>query len=66
VPFNEVNLEVLDAIEKKYAPDKQVKTTIENPTPSITTSIKSDSARLADSMKRLDSQKKIENTKLKK
>ena len=52
VPFNDVNLEVLDAIEKKYAPEKQPKTTIENPIPSINTSIKPDSIKKPDSPKR--------------
>ncbi|HLG39980.1 MAG TPA: hypothetical protein VI461_09940, partial [Chitinophagaceae bacterium] len=56
-PLNDINLQVLDAIEKRYAPEKQVKAPIENPTPSISTSIKPDSARLNDSMKKPDTAK---------
>jgi hypothetical protein len=61
--FNDVTLAILDAIEKKYAPEKQPKTTIENPQPPITTSIKPDSAKMLDSMKKLDSLNKANNMK---
>ncbi len=53
VPFNDVNLDVLSAIERKYAPHLQPKATVENPTPSILTSI--DSLRKADSIRKADS-----------
>ncbi len=52
--FNDVNLEVLDAIEKKYAPQTQPQTkTGETPAPTIKTSI--DSLRIADSIRKADS-----------
>jgi hypothetical protein len=55
VIFNDVSLAVLDAIEKKYAPHTQARSTIENPQTIITSADslrKADSARRADSMKR--------------
>src|SRR6185503_9956891 len=55
VTFNNVNLAVLNAIEKHYAPQTQAKI-IENPMPSITTSV--DSLRRADSIRKADSMKR--------
>jgi hypothetical protein len=66
MPFNDINLRVLDAIEKQYAPETQPKVnTIENPKPPVVTSIKPDSARIGDSMRRLDSINKANNKKRK-
>lgn len=49
-PINERMLMVLDAIEKKYAPQPQVKAPTEGPT-TITNSAKPDSAKATDSLK---------------
>jgi hypothetical protein len=63
LPFADVNLAVLDAIEKKYAPQTRPKTETETPS-TIVNTIKPDSARFADSMKKiLDSLNKANNTK---
>jgi|CXWL01.1.fsa_nt_gi hypothetical protein len=50
-PINEIMLQVLDQVEKKYAPEVQVKTTIETPT-TITNTAKPDSAVKTDSGKK--------------
>ena len=47
--INEALLATLDEVEKKYAPDKQVKTPVENPTPPITNTVKPDSLKGRDS-----------------
>jgi hypothetical protein len=57
-PFNDVNLYILDAIEQKYAPQTQAKGPQENPA-IVTNTIKPDSARMMDSMRRLDSLNKV-------
>ncbi|MBC7872790.1 MAG: hypothetical protein H7Y01_02275, partial [Ferruginibacter sp.] len=46
-PINEIMLEVLSLIEKKYAPQVQTKTTTEGPT-TITNSLKPDSGQKID------------------
>jgi hypothetical protein len=51
-PLNDIFMKVLEAIERRYAPDK-VKTPVETSTQPITTTIKNDSlTRAADSPKR--------------
>ena len=49
--INEALLRVLDEVEKRYAPDKQVKQPVENAGPTISTDIKPDSANKPDSQK---------------
>jgi hypothetical protein len=51
VPINERMLLVLDAIEKKYAPQLQPKTNVSEGNSTITNSVKPDSAKNKDSVK---------------
>ena len=50
-PINEAMLIVLDAVEKKYAPQTQLKMPAEIPVPSINNSVKPDSMKENDSAK---------------
>jgi len=57
-PINEIMLEVLGLIEKKYAPQVQTKTTTEGPT-TITNTVKPDSGQKIDnSTLKIDTNKK--------
>ncbi len=47
--INEALLEVLSEVEKKYAPQTQVKPAVENPTPTITNTVKPDTVKPGDS-----------------